>query len=199
MLELAYYLGYKAAIVIGLAGSLDYQHTTPVSPLRLMKTLYLLRHAKSSWDDPDLKDFERPLSDRGISDIPLMAERFLQRHDGVACIICSPALRAKTTAKLMAQNINFPVDDIVSNPELYFAGSGMFLKAARLVDENCASAMLVGHNPAITEFASVMAGIEIDNVPTCGLVELRLPIEHWSEVEAGAAELVNFDYPKKEV
>jgi phosphohistidine phosphatase len=164
LLELAYYLGYKAAIVIGLVGSLEYQPTTPVSPLRLMKTLYLLRHAKSSWDDPDLKDFERPLSDRGISDIPLMAERFLQRHDGVACIICSPALRAKTTAKLMAQNINFPVDDIVSNPELYFAGSGMFLKAASLVDDNCASAMLVGHNPAITEFACSdlrFGGIEI--------------------------------------
>lgn len=162
-----------------------------------MKTLYLLRHAKSSWDEPDLKDFERPLSDRGLSDIPLMAGRLKERHKTVDCIICSPALRAKTTARLMAEELGFPEQDIISNPELYFAGTGMFLKAAGLVDEACDSAMLVGHNPAITEFANAMAELDIDNIPTCGLVEMSLPIKHWSEIALGQAELVEFDYPKK--
>ncbi len=162
-----------------------------------MKTLFLLRHAKSSWDNPKLKDFERPLSGRGINDAPVIADRFLSRYSSVDCIICSPAMRAKSTAKLFAENINFPVDDIISNPELYFAGTSMFLKAASLVDENCESAMLVGHNPAITDFVNDMANTDIDNIPTCGLVELSLPLEDWSDIEPGDAKLVEFDYPKK--
>lgn len=163
-----------------------------------MKTLYLLRHAKSCWDDPQLKDFERPLAKRGVNDVPLMAGRFLQRHEQVGCIICSPAIRAKSTAKLMADNIGYPEDDIISNSELYFAGIAMFLKAASQVDESCDSAMLVGHNPAITEFANAMSDVEIDNIPTCGLVELSLPIEHWCDINYGGARLVDFDYPKKQ-
>lgn len=163
-----------------------------------MKTLYLLRHAKSSWDNPELRDFERPLSERGSRDVPIMAERFVEDHDSVACIISSPAVRAKTTAKLLAKGIGYPQDDIVSNPELYFAGSGMFLKAASLVDESMDSAMLVGHNPAITEFANDMTGADIDNIPTCGLVKMHLPIDSWSDVTPGKAELVKFDYPKKQ-
>lgn len=162
-----------------------------------MKTLYLLRHAKSSWDEPDLKDFERPLSERGISDLPVMVERFQARNGQVDTIICSPAVRTKTTAQMFAREIGFPRDQIGSNPELYFAGSSMFLKAASLLDDDCDTAMLVGHNPAITEFVNEMAGCDIDNIPTCGLVELRLPIDDWSEIAFGSAELVDFDYPKK--
>ena len=162
-----------------------------------MKTLYLLRHAKSSWEDSRLKDFERPLNERGSSDVPVMAKRFTGRGKKVDCIIASPALRAKTTARLFATAIRFPEEDIISNPELYFAGTGMLLKAASLADEACDAVMLVGHNPAITEFANAMAGCDIDNVPTCGLVELRLPVEHWTDIELGKASLVGFDYPKK--
>lgn len=162
-----------------------------------MKTLFLLRHAKSSWADPDLKDFERPLSARGAKDVPLMAERFLQKHARVDCMICSPATRTKTTAKLFARQIKYPVDDIVSNPELYFAGAPMFLKATRLVDDDFESAMLIGHNPAITEFVNEMANVEINNIPTCGLVELSLPIESWADTRMGEATLISYDYPKK--
>lgn len=162
-----------------------------------MKTLYLLRHAKSSWDDPELRDFERPLNERGLHDVPEMARRFKSRHDGPDCMVSSPATRAKTTATLMAEHIGFPVADIVSNSELYFAGSAMFLRAASLLDQDCQSAMLVGHNPAITEFANDMAAATIDNIPTCGLVELSLPIEQWADIDTGIATLVEFDYPKK--
>ena len=162
-----------------------------------MKTLYLLRHAKSSWDNPELKDFERPLSDRGIGDVPIMAGHFKNTHSDLDCIVCSPAIRAKSTARLFAKQIGFPRDDIISNPELYFAGTNMFLKAASLVDETCESALLVGHNPAITDFVNSMAESDIHNIPTSGLVELSLPIESWADVQLGEATLVNFDYPKK--
>jgi phosphohistidine phosphatase len=86
---------------------------------------------------------------------------------------------------------------VTSNPELYFAGVGMFLKAASLFDDQADVAMLVGHNPTLTEFANAMANADIGNIPTCGLVELELPIEHWSEVALGQARLADFDYPKK--
>jgi len=162
-----------------------------------MKTLYLLRHAKSSWDNPDLKDFERPLSERGIRDVPLMAERFRSRKGRVDTIICSPAVRTKTTAQMFAKELGFPRDEIGSNPELYFAGSNMFLKAASLLDEECEMAIMVGHNPAITEFVNEMAGSDIANIPTCGLVELRLPIDDWSKIAFASAELIDFDFPKK--
>jgi len=162
-----------------------------------MKTLFLLRHAKSSWDDPDLKDFERPLNKRGKQDIPVMAERFRDRHAKLDSVVCSPAVRAKTTAALMAAELGFPAEDVISYPELYFAGTGMFLKAAGQFDSDCEAGMLVGHNPAITEFANALANAQIDNIPTCGLVQISLPINSWSDVELGTGTLVEFDFPKK--
>ena len=163
-----------------------------------MKTLFLLRHAKSSWDFPDLRDFERPLAARGDREAPLMGRRFLERESSVERIISSPAVRARATAKLMAEAIGFPADEIVSNPDLYFCGPSMYLKAASLVDDDFNSLMLVGHNPTITDFANEMTNADIANIPTCGLVELALPIDHWSEISPGNSTLVEFDFPKNE-
>lgn len=162
-----------------------------------MKTLYLLRHAKSSWDSPQLKDFERPLKKRGLHDIPVMAQRFRERGSEVDIVVTSPAERAKSTAKRFAEAIELPQERVASNPDLYFAGVGMLLKAASLFDEDYSAGMLVGHNPAITEFANAMANTSIDNVPTCGLVQMELPISAWSEIQPGSAKIVEFDYPKK--
>ena len=163
-----------------------------------MKSLFLLRHAKSSWDFPDLRDFERPLAVRGDRDAPIMGRRLLERDSSVARIISSPAARARATAELMAAAIGFPVDEIISNPGLYFCGTSMYLKAASLVDDDFDSVMLVGHNPTITDFANEMANAGIANIPTCGLVELALPIDQWSEIRPGAATLEEFDFPKNE-
>jgi len=162
-----------------------------------MKTLYLLRHAKSCWGNSELKDFERPLNDRGLADAPALGARLLEADKQLACIVTSPAIRARTTAMLLAEVIGYPGDEIISNPELYFAGAAMFLKATMQIDEECESALLIGHNPAITEFANAMANLDIDNVPTCGLVELSLPVSNWTEVKLGSASLVKVDFPKK--
>ena len=163
-----------------------------------MKTLYLLRHAKSSRDNPALKDFERPLADRGIRDVSKIASRLSKRGDKVDCVITSPALRAKTTAKMFADQIGFPADEVASNVELYFSGANMFLKEAMLLDEHCRSAMLVGHNPAITEFANRVCDGRINHIPTCGLVQLQFAVQRWEEIQDTLGELVYFDYPKKE-
>ncbi|MCY4183639.1 MAG: histidine phosphatase family protein [Gammaproteobacteria bacterium] len=161
-----------------------------------VKTLFLLRHAKSSWDYPRLRDFERPLAARGSRDAPIMGRRFIERGASVDCIISSPAARARATALLLAEAIGFPIDDVVSNPDLYFCGTAMYLKAASLVEESCESAMLVGHNPTITDFANEMTNAGIANIPTCGLVEMTLPIDHWPEISPGTATLAQFDFPK---
>ncbi len=163
-----------------------------------MKTLFLLRHAKSSWDYPKLRDFERPLAPRGDRQPPVMGKRFLERESSVDRIISSPATRAHATALLMAEAIGFPVDEVISNPDLYFCGTSMYLKAASLVDDNCDAVMLVGHNPTITDFANEMANANIANIPTCGLVQLALPIDHWSDIQRGNSKLVEFDFPKNE-
>ena len=167
-----------------------------------MKILYLLRHAKSSSEDPELKDFERPLAARGAKDVPVMAARFQDRGKEVDCIISSSANRAKTTARLFAESIGYDVESIISNTELYFAGISMFLKTASHVNDSCASAMLVGHNPAVTDFVNEMTNADntdIENVPTCGLIELHLSIDSWADINTGGAILEDFDYPKKVV
>jgi phosphohistidine phosphatase SixA len=113
-----------------------------------------------------LRDFERTLAERGLLDIEKMAERFSQGGRSVQCIISSPAVRAKTTAMQFARDIGFEEEEVAANPELYFAGTAMFLKAARLIDDVYDSAMLVGHNPAITEFVNQMCHADIENIPT---------------------------------
>ena len=163
-----------------------------------MKTLYLLRHAKSSRDDPELKDFERPLADRGMRDVPKMASRFLQRGDTVDFIITSPAMRAKTTAQMMADQIGFPADEVASNSKLYFSGAGSLFKVVRLIEEHSKSAMLVGHNPAITEFAHGMCVGRIEYIPTCGLLQLQFPVQSWEDIQENSGKLIYFDFPKKE-
>lgn len=163
-----------------------------------MKTLYLLRHAKSSWSDPDLRDFERPLSARGLADVERMAARFRASGRRLDCIVSSPAVRAKTTAQLFAEGIGYTAAPIVSNPELYFAGAAMFLKAVRLVDDEVAAALLVGHNPAITEFLNVLCQSDIENIPTCGLAQVTLPNDHWADVQLGNGRLTSFEYPKQD-
>ena len=171
-----------------------------------MKTLYLLRHAKSSWAQPDLQDFDRPLNERGLADVPLMAARFRQRGSTVDCILASAALRTRSTAALFAQAIDFPAENIVEERGLYFVGPDAYLQAVRGLHDSCAAAMLVGHNPTITEFVNSMAqaggggtgGGSIDNIPTCGLVELKLAVGTWAATDFGSAELVEFDYPKRQ-
>ena len=162
-----------------------------------MKTLYLLRHAKSSWHHPELQDFERPLNTRGLQDAPKMGKRFAAQGNQLQCMITSPAMRARTTAGLFAEHIGFPDQDITSDPELYLAGTAAWLRAASQLDDHCTAAMLVGHNPAITDFSNLMVGGAIDHIPTCGLVKLGLDIEIWLDIEFGSARLLDFDYPDK--
>jgi len=166
-----------------------------------MKTLYLLRHAKSSWDNPQLRDFDRPLNASGFRDAAEMAARLqslMQRkREVLGLILSSPALRTCTTAEIIAAKLNLEPEQVQLEPQIYLASSGRLLQLVRRFDDSISAALLVAHNPALTEFANELSSSSIENVPTCGLVELHLPITHWAEAELGEARLLSEDFPSE--
>ncbi len=161
-----------------------------------MKILYLLRHAKSSWASPDTRDFDRPLNERGFEDAPEMGARLKERQARIDLVVSSPALRALTTATIVCDTLGIATDAIQQDRQIYLAGSPKLLQLISLFDDRAESAMLVAHNPALTDLANDLAHASIDNIPTSGLVTIELSIEHWYEVQFGHARLLNFDFPK---
>ena len=162
-----------------------------------VKRLYLLRHAKSSWDDGGLPDVARPLNKRGMRDAPAMGKRFSARGFMPDIIVSSGAVRAETTARAVAREMGYPANRIRREDALYLAGPATLLEIVRRADDELDSLMLVGHNPGMTDFANSLSDLRIDNLPTCGLYCVDFAVAGWRDVEAGAGTLVCFDYPKK--
>lgn len=163
-----------------------------------MKTLYLLRHAKSSWSSPGLEDQQRPLNNRGIRDAPTMGARFKARNEIIDSIITSPAVRARTTAQLFADASGFPAEHIIQEPDLYFCGARSIQSIILNHDDQYRSLMLVFHNPDITGFVnSIDTSLRISNIPTCGLVKLISDITNWGSWNRSNTRFEHFDYPKK--
>jgi len=163
-----------------------------------MKTLILVRHAKSSWNDQAQRDIDRPLNERGRQDAPLMADRLHERGARPQRIICSPALRTASTAEIFATRLAIPQELIHFERQIYLAGSNHLLQIVRHQDDNIDSVMLIGHNPAFTDFFNELCReARLDNMPTCGVAELELPINSWAKAEFAQAELKYLDYPKK--
>ena len=163
-----------------------------------MKTLYLVRHAKSSWNNSNLSDHARPLNDRGERDAPHMGNRLRKRKPQPALIITSSAVRAETTATLLAEAIGYPPSDITIDERLYGAEPKDVLAIIGELDNAIDCAMLVGHNPTFTDLINALSGSQIDNVPTCGMAVLKFPTNTWSTIAQTPGELLDFDYPKKD-
>jgi phosphohistidine phosphatase len=161
-----------------------------------MKTLTLVRHAKSSWDHPGLTDFERPLNQRGIRDAPRMGSRLAARNEPPQSIISSPAVRALTTAKVIASALGYRAAGIIADERLFHAYSEQLLDVIRGFDASLRHVMLVGHNPGLTNLVEQLAQAGIANIPTCGIVVIDFSIDHWRDLSDGAGELLLFDYPK---
>ena len=162
-----------------------------------MKTLYLLRHAKSSWAEHGLSDQQRPLSERGLRDAPMMGKRFSSRDENFERIVASPALRAQQTAELFAEACDFPAGEIETDSNLYFLGSGLIEDLIQSQSDQVNSLMLVFHNPDITWFANAIEDdVRIDNVPTCGLIRLSCDLPGWDDWTRAQTSFEYFDYPK---
>ncbi len=166
-----------------------------VSPKKL---LFLVRHAKSSWQDVSLPDHARPLNKRGKRDAPEMAERIARRPSPPEHVVTSPALRALTTAQVIATELEIEPTALEVDERLYGAGTGELVDVIRGLDDRLARVMVVGHNPCLTESVNLLAGTTIENVPTCGVAVLSLEATSWADVCSRSAELLEFDYPKKQ-
>lgn len=164
-----------------------------------MKTIMLLRHAKSSWDDSSLKDFDRPLAKRGQKDAPRIG-RFIHGTKSVpAAVISSPAERAKQTVQFVAAEAKISSDLIQWNQDLYYGGARDYLSAIQEAPENATNIMLVGHNPLLEETVSLLCNNEGAygvRMPTAGLVCIEHPAIAWEQVKPGTARLKWMMIPK---
>lgn len=165
--------------------------------LRAVKTLTLIRHAKSSWDLPALDDRDRPLNPRGRRDAPEMARRLAERGFAPDRIVTSPALRALRTAEIFAAAIGYPVARLVLEPRLYDLEAGELLEVARSLEAGLNWVAWVGHNPALTDLAGRLAERSLPNVPTCGVVELGFVSADWGTVGSRRPDTFVFDFPKR--
>jgi len=161
-----------------------------------MKTLVLVRHAKSSWDQPGLSDFDRPLNERGKKDAPVMARRVKEKGIELDHLISSPAKRAMKTAKYFAEEFGFKKDDINLIEALYGATQVEFVKEVKEINDEYNCVALVSHNPGISDFASSLTNVRIDDMPTCAVFALQIETDRWVEFMNAEKNFLFFDYPK---
>lgn len=161
-----------------------------------MKTLYLIRHAKSDWSDGTLSDFDRPLNKRGEKNAPLMGKVLSSRGVRPDLILSSPALRARTTAAILAENVGYSAERIVYEGDLYLAEAETIAEVLRNLPSPVQTVFLIGHNPGLTLFAEYITGRAIGNIPTCGIAEIVFDSEGATSLSRGSATLASFDYPK---
>ena len=163
-----------------------------------MKILYIVRHAKSSWDDPLLDDFSRPLNDRGKRDAPKMAKRLKEKKVVLDLMLTSPARRALGTCKRMAEVLNYQEDKIKTERGLYHADMDQLLEVVRSIKDKHNRVMIFGHNPGLTGFVNEIGKQNFDNLPTCAVAAFELEIDSWQEIAFGKGRLKFYDYPKKQ-
>ncbi len=161
-----------------------------------MKTLTLVRHAKSSWRDTSLADRERPLNSRGQRDAPEMGRRIAKAGIRPSLIVSSPAVRAWTTAKIVAKEIGYPLEFLQREDGLYLGSVNDILDVIVAQDVGFNSLMMFGHNPGFTDFANYLVPGITNNVPTAGVLCVNIDQDDWNLFEQPETELVVYDYPK---
>jgi phosphohistidine phosphatase len=146
-----------------------------------MRTLLILRHAKSSWKDASLPDHERPLNKRGRRDAPRVGRRL--RDEGLTpdLILCSTARRARDTAEAVAEASGYE-GEIESRPDLYMADSDAYLHALRGLPDDYERVMVVGHNPGLEELLEALTG-EVEALPTAALAQVELGLRRWRDLD----------------
>ncbi len=166
------------------------------SLVKPVKTLFLVRHAKSSWDEPALADRDRPLAERGERDAPEMARRLARRSVLPDRILSSPAKRALATAKIIAKTLDYKRTDIEVDDRLYPGQVSELLSMIHALDDKLGRVMLIGHNPAVAELAHYLSSA-ITRMPTCAIAEFSFDVKSWSEIDSATLARVTLDYPKK--
>lgn len=149
-----------------------------------MKTLYLVRHAKSSWKN-DVDDHKRPLKDRGKRDGALVSKKVSEEIDPPQKIFSSDATRALATAHFFKKALNISDENFQTDHALYDFSGQQLMRTIKSLPENLESVMMVGHNHAFTSVANMLGNRYIDNVPTCGFVMLQFDEKKWDTITTG--------------
>ena len=163
-----------------------------------MKTLYLVRHAKSSWKYPDLDDFERPLNKRGRKSAPFMGKVLKKLKVSPDLVISSPANRAAMTARIIAAAINYPLENIRYSETIYEFSEKALIKVVKQIDDTVNETMVVGHNPALNGLANYIGDQPISNIPTGGVFCVDLDVSSWADIRKHCGRLKFFEFPKKQ-
>jgi phosphohistidine phosphatase len=161
-----------------------------------MKKLFLIRDAKSSWDDTTVPDKDRPLNARGKRDAATIGERIAKRDVKPDLIMSSPAKRALTTAEIIGKELDYKLKDIVVDDRLYPSTVDDLLNVIHKLGDKQKRVMLFGHNPGLTELAHHFSS-EITHMPTCAVAEFTFDAKSWSNISKATLARVTLDYPKK--
>ena len=165
--------------------------------MKKMKRLCLVRHAKSSWKNPGWTDRKRPLKTRGKRDALLAGERLGVQQMQPDLMISSPAKRALQTARIIAEEIGYPLDDIRPDGMIYEAGVSELLEVIEGVDDAFDLVMMIGHNPGFTMLAEFFLEDQAVNMPTCAILCVEFDVDSWKAVPENHGTLVYTDFPKK--
>ena len=164
----------------------------------MLRTLYLVRHAKASLDTATQSDYDRPLNDRGERDAPNMGLRLREKGANPQMVLASAARRTTQTAKRIATAMRLPDDHISLTKDLYQSSPESIARQINGVDATVTELMIIAHNPGITELSNQLSdAFRVDNMPTCGVVGVRAEAADWREFWEAAKEVFLFEYPKK--
>lgn len=161
-----------------------------------MKTVLVIRHAKSSWESGVISDFDRPLNERGKRDAPKMAQRLLGRAMAIDLFVSSPAKRARSTARIFVEEYGLNKEELRLEPELYHPSIPVFYGLIARLDQQYSSVAIFSHNPGITDFVNSLATAQVDNIPTCGIFAIRADVNDWKDFATAKKEFLFFDFPK---
>jgi phosphohistidine phosphatase len=162
-----------------------------------MKTIFLLRHAKSSWSDPSLADFDRPLNERGKKAAPFMGKLMEERGFSPEIIVTSPAVRARTTASLAKEAGKLP-GLLIFEPRIYEASTQGLRQVASELSDSVKSALIVGHNPGMEGFIRYLTG-RVEPMPTAALAVIPLGVDKWHDISEGCGTLQHTFRPREEM
>lgn len=163
-----------------------------------MKTLYLIRHAKASWDDPTGTDFERPLTEVGRNHAHVMGKKLKGQGVKPDLIISSSAVRALNTAEIIAEALQYPLDKIDINEKIYNAGVEELLDIIKKIPSANKTVFFFGHNPGLTWLLHYICEGAKMNIPTCGIVAISFQIKTWDQLLEADGQLVTFMHPPHE-
>ena len=162
-----------------------------------MKTLYLVRHAKSDWEDLSLKDFDRPLNTRGLLNAPKVGLKLKEEGEVPQLVVASPAKRTTQTAETLCEQMEIDVSLIKYIGSIYEASTRELLQVINNLNDQFDSVMIVCHNMAISYIAEYLTGNDIGNIPTCGVFKISFDFDEWLSVSEKTGEEVFFWKPKE--